>query len=277
MVRKMICAAASMFAAFSMLAQEQRLDSLFLNSGDIVQCKVTEMSSSEVKYVYPGESLVNIVDMMQVKRVKLASGRIIKGQSVEPVLSEADWARVIVTSDENMARGLKFVKTIKAKSSIWRSVKETESDKAYVELKKEAARYHCHLAVLIGGPTRSHNYWTGQNDVELRANIYTYPSAEHSVKSDWEAWRDSVIKNPYGSYNKTGYKRYGMLMDMIDGLTEDSSTNELAQDIAYKIGIYKQVCDSFLPNSLDGEQFARAYGKLKKALDKKTMKFNLLD
>lgn len=87
MVRKMICAAASMFAVFSMWAQEQRLDSLFLNSGDIVQCKVTEMSSSEVKYVYPGESLVNIVDMMQVKRVKLASGRIIKGQSVEPVLS----------------------------------------------------------------------------------------------------------------------------------------------------------------------------------------------
>lgn len=264
-----------MFAAFSVWAQEQRLDSLFLNDGGIVPCKVTEMSSSEVKYVYPGESLVNIVDMMQVKRVKLASGRIIKGQSVEPVLSEADWARVIVTSDENMARGLKFVKTIKAKSSIWRSVKETESDKAYVELKKEAARYHCHLAVLIGGPTRSQNYWTGQNDVELRANIYTYPSAEHSVKSDWEAWRDSVVKNPRGSYDKTGYTRYRMIMDMIDGLTEDSSTNELAQDIAYKIGIYKQVCDSFLLNSVDGEQFALAYRKLKKALDKKMMNLNL--
>lgn len=264
-----------MFAAFSVWAQEQRLDSLFLNDGDIVPCKVTEMSSSEVKYVYPGESLVNIVDMMQVKQVKLASGRIIKGQSVEPVLSEADWARVIVTSDENMARGLKFVKTIKAKSSIWRSVKETESDKAYVELKKEAARYHCHLAVLIGGPTRSQNYWTGQNDVELRANIYTYPSAEHSVKSDWEAWRDSVVKNPRGSYDKTGYTRYRMIMDMIDGLTEDSSTNELAQDIAYKIGIYKQVRDSFLLNSVDGEQFALAYRKLKKALDKKMMNLNL--
>lgn len=275
MARKVICAAALMFAAFSVWAQEQRLDSLFLNDGDIVPCKVTEMSSSEVKYVYPGESLVNIVDMMQVKRVKLASGRIIKGQSVEPVLSEADWARVIVTSDENMARGLKFVKTIKAKSSIWRSVKETESDKAYVELKKEAARYHCHLAVLIGGPTRSQNYWTGQNDVELRANIYTYPSAEHSVKSDWEAWRDSVVKNPRGSYDKTGYTRYRMIMDMIDGLTEDSSTNELAHDIAYKIGIYKQVCDSFLLNSVDGEQFALAYRKLKKALDKKMMNLNL--
>lgn len=275
MARKVICAAALMFAAFSVWAQEQRLDSLFLNDGDIVPCKVTEMSSSEVKYVYPGESLVNIVDMMQVKQVKLASGRIIKGQSVEPVLSEADWARVIVTSDENMARGLKFVKTIKAKSSIWRSVKETESDKAYVELKKEAARYHCHLAVLIGGPTRSQNYWTGQNDVELRANIYTYPSAEHSVKSDWEAWRDSVVKNPRGSYDKTGYTRYRMIMDMIDGLTEDSSTNELAHDIAYKIGIYKQVCDSFLLNSVDSEQFALAYRKLKKALDKKMMNLNL--
>nr|DAG23127.1 MAG TPA: hypothetical protein [Caudoviricetes sp.] len=273
MARKVICAAALMFAAFSVWAQEQRLDSLFLNDGDIVPCKVT--ASSEVKYVYPGESLVNIVDMMQVKQVKLASGRIIKGQSVEPVLSEADWARVIVTSDENMARGLKFVKTIKAKSSIWRSVKGTESDKAYVELKKEAARYHCHLAVLIGGPTRSQNYWTGQNDVELRANIYTYPSAEHSVKSDWEAWRDSVVKNPRGSYDKTGYTRYRMIMDMIDGLTEDSSTNELAHDIAYKIGIYKQVCDSFLLNSVDGEQFALAYRKLKKALDKKMMNLNL--
>lgn len=277
MVRKMICAAASMFAAFSMWAQEQRLDSLFLNNGDIVPCRITEASSSEVKYVYPDESLVNIVDMMQVKQVKLASGRVIKGQSVEPVLSEADWARVIVTNDENMAKGLKFVKTIKAKSSVWRGLSESESDKAYVELKKEAARYHCHLVVLVGDLTRSANYWTGQNDIELRANIYTYPFVEVSVNADWEAWRDSVIKNPYGSYNKTGYKRYGMLMDMIDGLTEDSSTNELAHDIAYKIGIYKQVCDSFLPNSVDGEQFARAYGKLKKTLDKKMMKFNLLD
>lgn len=275
MTRRLICAAASMLAAFSVWAQEQRLDCLFLNNGDMVMCKVTEMSSSEVKYVYPGESLVNIVDMMQVKQVKLASGRIIKGHSADPVLSEADWARVIVTSDENMARGLKFVKTIKAKSTIWRSIKETESDKAYVELKKEAARYHCHLAVLVGGPTRSHNYWTGQNDVELRANIYTYPSAERSVKSDWEAWRDSVIENPHGSYDKTGYERYRMLMDMIDGLTEDSATNELAQDIADKIAIYKQVSDSFRLNSMDGEQFAFSYRKLKKTLDKKMMKFNL--
>ena len=77
-----------MLAAFSVWAQEQRLDSLFLNNGDMVLCKVTEMSSSEVKYVYPGESLVNIVDMMRVKQVKLASGRIIKGRVVEPVLSE---------------------------------------------------------------------------------------------------------------------------------------------------------------------------------------------
>lgn len=66
-----------------------------------------------------------------------------------------------------------------------------------------------------------------------------------------------------------------MIMDMIDGLTEDSSTNELAQDIAYKIGIYKQVRDSFLLNSVDGEQFALAYRKLKKALDKKMMNLNL--
>lgn len=274
MARKVICAAALMLAAYSVWAQEQRLDSLFLNNGDIVPCKVTEMSSSEVKYVYSGESLVNIVDMMQVKRVKLASGRIIKGQSVEPVLSEADWARVIVTSDENMARGLKFVKTIKAKSSIWRSVKETESDKAYVELKKEAARYHCHLAVLIGSPTRSHNYWTGQNDVELRANIYTYPSAEHLVKSDWEAWRDSVIENPCGSYNKTGYKRYDEIMNMIEELTEESATNEAAQAIARKMAIFKQVCDTLL-NSKEQDYYITAYEKLDAVLAKKIRKYQL--
>lgn len=273
MIRRFVCAASGLFAGFLMKAQ-QPLDSLFLNNGDIVPCRITEASSSEVKYVYPDESLVNIVDMMQVKQVKLASGRIIKGQSVEPVLSEADWARVIVTNDENMAKGLKFVKTVKAKSSAWRGLSESESDKAYVELKKEAARYHCHLVVLVGDLTRSANYWTEQNDIELRANIYTYPFVEVSVNADWEAWRDSVIKNPYGSYNKTGYKRYGMLMGMIDGLTEDSATDELAQAIAEKMAIYKQVCDALL-NSREQDYYMTAYRKLDTALAKKVRKYNL--
>lgn len=273
MIRRFVCAASGLFAGFLMKAQ-QPLDSLFLNNGDVVPCRITEASSSEVKYVYPDESLVNIVDMMQVKQVKLASGRVIKGQSVEPVLSEADWARVIVTNDENMAKGLKFVKTIKAKSSVWRGLSESESDKAYVELKKEAARYHCHLVVLVGDLTRSANYLTGQNDIELRANIYTYPFVEVSVNADWEVWRDSVIKNPYGSYNKTGYKRYGMLMGMIDGLTEDSATDELARAIAEKMAIYKQVCDALL-NSREQEYYMTAYRKLDTALAKKVRKYNL--
>lgn len=273
MIRRFVCAASGLFAGFLMKAQ-QPLDSLFLNNGDIVPCRITEASSSEVKYVYPDESLVNIVDMMQVKQVKLASGRVIKGQSVEPVLSEADWARVIVTNDENMAKGLKFVKTIKAESSVWRGLSESESDKAYVELKKEAARYHCHLVVLVGGLTRSANYWTGQNDIELRANIYTYPFVEVSVNADWEAWRDSVIKDPYGSYDKTGYKRYKMIMDVIDGLTEDSATDDAARAIAEKIAIYKQVCDALL-NSREQDYYMTAYRKLDTALAKKVRKYNL--
>lgn len=273
MIGRFVCAASGLFAGFLMNAQ-QPLDSLFLNNGDIVPCRITEASSSEVKYVYPNESLVNIVDMMQVKQVKLASGRIIKGQSVDPVLSEADWARVIVTSDENMAKGLKFVKTIKAKSSAWRGLGESESDKAYVELKKEAARYHCHLVVLVGDLTRSANYLTGQNDIELRANIYTYPFVEVSVNADWEAWRDSVIKNPYGSYNRTGYKRYKMIMDVIDGITEDSATDEVAQAIAEKMAIYKQVCDALL-NSREQDYYMTAYRKLDTALAKKVRKYNL--
>lgn len=273
MIRRFVCAASGLFAGFLMKAQ-QPLDSLFLNNGDIVPCRITEASSSEVKYVYPDESLVNIVDMMQVKQVKLASGRVIKGQSVEPVLSEADWARVIVTNDENMAKGLKFVKTIKAESSVWRGLGESESDKAYVELKKEAARYHCHLVVLVGDLTRSANYGTGQNDIELRANIYTYPFVEVSVNADWEAWRDSVIKAPYGSYDKTGYKRYKMIMDVIDGLTEDSATDDAARAIAEKIAIYKQVCDALL-NSREQDYYMTAYRKLDTALAKKVRKYNL--
>lgn len=273
MIRRFVCAASGLLAGFLMKAQ-QPLDSLFLNNGDVVPCRITEASSSEVKYVYPDESLVNIVDMMQVKQVKLASGRVIKGQSVEPVLSEADWARVIVTNDENMAKGLKFVKTIKAESSVWRGLGESESDKAYVELKKEAARYHCHMVVLVGDLTRSANYWTGQNDIELRANIYTYPFVEVSVNADWEAWRDSVIKAPYGSYDKTGYKRYKMIMDVIDGLTEDSATDDAARAIAEKIAIYKQVCDALL-NSREQDYYMTAYRKLDTALAKKVRKYNL--
>lgn len=275
MTRRLICAAASMLAAFSVWAQEQRLDSLFLNNGDIVPCKVTEMSSSEVKYVYPGESLVNIEDMMQVKQVKLASGRIVKGRVVEPVLSEDDWNKVIVTSDESLAKGLKFVKCITAESSSWDSAGGSESDRAYMELKKEAARNHCHLAVLVGDMTRVNSYFAGyrtNSGLKLRANIYTYPFVDLSDKADWEAWRDSVVKRPLGSYDRTGYARYSMLKRMIKYTTQENATRENLDGLVFKLNIYKQVRDSFLLNSEDGEQFALAYGKLKKALDRKMEK-----
>lgn len=272
MTRRLICAAASMLAAFSVWAQEQRLDSLFLNNGDVISCRITEISSSEIKYVYPGETLVNVLSTIQVRQAQLASGRIVKGRAIEPVLSEDDWNKVIVTNDGSLADGLKFVKTIKAESSVWRSTKESESDKAYVELKKEAARNHCHLVVLVGGLTRSPNYWTGQNDMELRANIYTYPFIGVYDMADWEAWRERVIKKPDGSYMRSGWKRYDMLLKMIKEMNPENTTRERVKEITDKLKIYKQVRDSFLLNSEDGERFAFAYGKLKKALDRKMEK-----
>lgn len=257
-------------------AWSQDLDRIILHSGDTIKCNVMELSSAEVRFRYPTESLVNVEKMVQVRRIELASGRVVEGEKIRPVLSEADWERVIVTGDESKADGLKYVATIKAKSSVWRSLKETESDKAFVELKQEAARHQCHLVVLVGGYTMGANMLTGQNDMEVRANIYTYPFIEKLLGKGTSALLDEVKENPLGSYDRLGYKEYRGIMDDIEVIDKNTAEDKI-EGISDRIAKYRAVADACPDTERnDRGQFDTACCKLEKAFAKMCKKYNVV-
>ena len=256
-------------------AWSQELDRIILHSGDTIRCNVTELSSAEVKFRYPNESLLNVKNMMLVKEIRLASGRVIEGEKILPVFSEADWRRVIVTGDESLAEGLKYVATIKAKSSVWRSIAESESDKALVELKQEAARHQCHLAVLVGGYTRTANGWTAGGDVEMRANIYTYPFMDKLADVGTGDLMDQVTNRPGGSYSRIGYKAYRAIMDDIEKINEATFPDKLA-DISKRIDEYKEAVVACPDAAVDDKQeFLRALYKLDRRFANMCKKYNL--
>ena len=253
----------------SLTLNAQQLDNIILYTGDTLRCNIIEMSNDEIKYRFPNEQMINVMNIFLMKEIVMASGRVI-GYKVVPVLSESDWENVIVTDDERKAIGLKFIKSIKATSSVWRSLKESEGDKAYVELKKEAARNQCNVVVLFGDMTRSFNKWTGQNDIELRANIYRYPFVETLIDN----WVEDVIKKPKGSYSRWGYEKY---KDLDDAIKEITNTTPIVsvKSISSRIVTYGNAA-SECPEGEDKVEFTTAWNKLKKRFNNRISSFGII-
>lgn len=271
---KKLVVAAAVSAATALSVWSQNLDRIILHSGDTIKCNVMELSSAEVKFRYPAESLVNVEKMVLVKRIELASGRVIEGEKIRPVLSEADWERVVVTGDASMADGLKLVASIKAKSSAWRGINESNGDKAFVELKQAAARQQCHLVVLVGGYTSNLNHWTGNNDMEVRANIYTYPFIERLNLKSGDELLEEVSNRPVGSYGRVGYREYRKIMDDIEMIQGSALSDEKIAGIFDRIKKYRKVADSCpKTEKYDDSQFKVACQKLEKEFAKKCKRY----
>lgn len=249
-------------------AWAQEPDKIILHSGDTIKCNVVELSSGEVKYHYPAESLLNVEKMFQVRRIILASGRVIEGEKIRPVLSEADWDKVVVTGDVSKAEGLKYVATIKAKSFTAKSSKASAID--LYELKREAARHQCHLVVLVGNQTVGSSMLFEHEEVS--ANIYTYPFIGTLTGESTSALLEDVKANPLGSYERGGYKAYRSIMDEIADMDRNTDKDK-AESILARIEEYREVTWACPHTSMnDREQFSTACGKLQEAFLKKFSK-----
>ncbi|GEM_PF-2988729 len=56
-------------------------DTLFFVNGEKAIASISKMSSEDVEYVYPNESLVNVAKTAQLKEIRLGSGRVISYSS----------------------------------------------------------------------------------------------------------------------------------------------------------------------------------------------------
>lgn len=117
---------------------------------DTIICKVTEITSDNVKYKYKGEDLINNISKNLVKEIVFNSGRIQEFNTKISINGEEDWEKVQVTYLESDIKGLFKIKEIKVKSKAFMSTDiGKQQEKALIKLKKEAAKNRSHIVLIL--------------------------------------------------------------------------------------------------------------------------------
>ncbi len=151
-----------------------RLDSIFMRSGAITVAQVREISTSDLKYGYPGEQAVYIIAKTLVRSIKFQSGRIDYFQDtspVQPIKGLADFSKVRVTYLQSDVEGLPRTGIISAHyTSTHRADYTTEQ--AISMLQVEAALIGADMVLIVnqdvesthtvyGSPFTNSSYLTG--------------------------------------------------------------------------------------------------------------------
>jgi hypothetical protein len=124
-------------------------DTIFSINGDLMICKVINISEFDVVYSYPNESLTNTLSKKQIKEIHFSSGRIQKFTEKIVIRGEQDWEKVQLTTIPSDVTGLVKKQEVKGKSLGTTVANMTElKNKAEMQLKKEAARQGCHIVFI---------------------------------------------------------------------------------------------------------------------------------
>lgn len=152
-------------------------DLIVTYSEDTLKVKVIEIQKNNVKYKLPGEDVTNNISTSDFQFIKLESGRIINGESIH-IEGEEDWEKVIFTGDASLVNGLEFVTELSEKStSPWGALGSLakEKDKVITEIKHEAAKNYCHIALVIDATMNDSNPFFGKTtNAQYKVKLYRY-------------------------------------------------------------------------------------------------------
>lgn len=113
-------------------------DKVILKNGDILNVKVTKNNETSIEFQYPNETLVNVKNKREIKRIVYASGREEEIALALPVInSPKDWEKVVVTYDESDVEGLTKVCDLKSTRIFWAL---SGYEECLNKLKKKAAK-----------------------------------------------------------------------------------------------------------------------------------------
>jgi hypothetical protein len=137
-------------------------DTIVVNNQKIA-CTVKEITPDAVKYLYPGEDLLNSVYKNSVQKIIFKSGRIqtfAEATSYKRVNDVMDYNNVTITSVENEVKGLFKLGDVssKAKGTTTFSNQERVKERAYRKFKIQAAMLGANIIYLTNQRTEGNKY-----------------------------------------------------------------------------------------------------------------------
>lgn len=266
---KKLVVAAAVSAATALSVWSQNLDRIILHSGDTIKCKVMEDTPYAIKYIYPGETMLNSENRLLIKEIRLSSGRVVAGSALHNVISDNDWKQVFITANESFTEGLKYVGSIRIGDPSVKKLRQSDSQQRMEELARKAANRRCFLAFVTGydGGTLL------EGSAALCARLYSYPFIDSAILGEIAAIKEDVAENPLGSYWRNGYRTYRSIMDDIEFINSNTKEYEYLS-VLERIVAYREVADSCpKTKKYDDSQFKVACQKLEKEFAKKCKRY----
>ncbi|MFD2872868.1 hypothetical protein ACFS5N_10345 [Mucilaginibacter ximonensis] len=144
------------------LSAHAQVDTVYSNNQKIA-CTVKEITPDAVKYIFPGEEVVNSVYKNTVQKIVFKNGRVqtfAESTSYKPVTKVMDFENVTMTSLEGEVKGLYKLSDVssKAKGTTVYSSQERVKDRAYRKLKIQAAMFGANIILLTNQRTEGNKY-----------------------------------------------------------------------------------------------------------------------
>lgn len=162
-----------LFASISCSAQ----DTLFFHNRKSVDGKVVEVTEQYVKFVYKGETALNVVSRNSLAEIHFSSGRV---QQMSPKIEinnpEKDWEKVRVVYDKDEVMGLKSLGQIEKHSSGTWSFYTTGghfSEKTLKKIRKEAAKMGGCMVLILSAKSKSGGFFN-DGHASMAGEVYTY-------------------------------------------------------------------------------------------------------
>ena len=137
-------------AHFAFAQEAAKTDKIVKVNGETVAAKVTAVTDHDVSFVYPGEEVVNVLIINQVKEVDFASGRVQKLTERVEIHNENDWGKVTITTVAGDVKGLvakgDVVGTAIPMTAF--SSQANMDERANEKLKRKAAKLGAHIILL---------------------------------------------------------------------------------------------------------------------------------
>jgi hypothetical protein len=179
-------------------------DSIFYRTGEVVPVLITEITETSVKFTYPGEDLLNTVNLNTIEKIRFKSGRIQEfthRSNLNTVLSAEDWNNVQISNIESEVAGLIKLDNIgaKAKGTTTLSSIGKLQERAYNKLKMTAAMLGSNIIFMIEQSTQdaiiSGAAGSSQTpSVTLSGNCYTSQRIFMKDIAEGEYYGTKIIK-----------------------------------------------------------------------------------
>ncbi|TAJ15737.1 hypothetical protein DMA11_00615 [Marinilabiliaceae bacterium JC017] len=162
----------TLFMVFIAVGAVAQNDTIFKMNGEMLAVKVKEITESSVKFIYPGEDILNTLGKGTINKIHFGSGRkqtFASVTNVQAVKSCEDWQKVQLSKIESEVTGLNKVGNVGAKAKGLTTLSSIGKlqDRAYDKMKMQAAMLGANVIYIIDQNTEESIFGTEYSSSKL--------------------------------------------------------------------------------------------------------------